>query len=127
MAFIDMKMTKKEVKEQYEGRGIDAVKKESPQYPENLKICLYKEQLDKLGIDVTTLNLDDKGEIRARFCVVGTKAEKGNTWGSPEELRIQIEKIQMIFSEEENPEDDLDWDTDEYKAGKVLQKRGVIK
>lgn len=127
MAYVDMKMTKKEVKEQYEPKVIGGSKADSPRYPENLKICLYKEQLDKLGIDVTKLNLDDKGEIRARFCVVGTKSEKGEMWGSPEELKIQIKKVQMTFSEEENPEDDLDWDTDEYKAGKVLQKRGVIR
>jgi len=123
MAFTDMKMTKKQLDKQYTGTPVESKKNEKA-YPDNLRIRFFEEQLDKLGIDVTELNLDDKGEIRAKFCVVGTKDEKGASWGSPKELKIQLEKLEVTFSDD--AEDDLDWETDTKKAEGVLQKRGIL-
>jgi hypothetical protein len=123
MAFTDMKMTRKQLDKQYMETPVESNKNEKV-YPNNLLICLFQEQLDKLGIDITELNLDDKGEIRAKFCVVGTKDEKGASWGSPKELKIQLEKLEITFSDD--ADDDLDWETDSKKAEGVLQKRGIL-
>lgn len=115
-----MKMSKKEVAAKH--KVMSEPSSMGDQYPYGLKLHFNDDEIKKLKVDLSKRNVGEVVNIIAMGSV--SKVEESDEYGYEKTLGIQIKKISLEFS---GTTDELDWGTDEKKAEKILEKRGLIK
>ncbi len=89
MKMVDMKKNERQKKD----KGIVAVKE---RYPFNLKICLYSDELQKLGVKPSDVKVGSKVKLVAECTVVTTK-EDISVESTEQTISLQIQKLGLDF------------------------------
>lgn len=114
MKLVDMKMTKKEAKEEM-GAPTSAVKaaEQGPRYPYGLEIRLDTDSLKKLGIDLDSYPLGAECTIEAK-AIVTDKGEHQRLNGK-ERLNLELQVTELAIGEDKKAKKDK-------KAGERLNE-----
>ena len=73
-----------------------------PSYPYGLELSLDQDGLKKLGIDISTLNIDDVANLMAKVKVTRISINQGSDGSESQNLSLQITDM---FLTEEEPQD----------------------
>jgi len=100
MAMIDLKKTKPEMKDEKKEYGIGSAQVD--EYPWGLLLTLNKDSLEKLGIDVSKVDIAQKVTLNceASITAVSQSASKTNTDRS---VTLQIQKMECSLGKTPSP------------------------
>lgn len=96
---VDMKRTPSEVAESMPCLA------NQPEYPYGLCIRLGQDELDKLGITITDIQVNDMVHLHCMGVVTSTSSHESATSGSNSCVEIQITHLEAEDEEEENKEE----------------------
>jgi len=118
MTMTNMKLSKKE-----STKEISPVSVSKPNYPWGLRVTLNRDALKKLKINASEFEKDQEVTLicKARVSRISISTDD---YADAESVDLQIEK--MKINPDAKEEDELDWDTDNKKAEKILFGKRIM-
>jgi hypothetical protein len=96
MALVDMKLSKKESKEEV---GIITTKSEGPRYPYGLSLDLNDESMDKLGLSAKSFSVGEEVVIKAKAKIKSLRMNQYEGEDKSDSMELQITKLEVVSSD----------------------------
>jgi hypothetical protein len=99
---------------------------DSPKYPWGLRLSLDNDALEKLGIDVTKLEIKTVVPVKGMARITSISSyESVENKGKQDSVDLQIEKLALGGDLEDD--DELDWEDNKANADTKLKRKGLIR
>jgi hypothetical protein len=96
MALVDMKLSKKESKEEV---GLVSTKSDGPRYPYGLSLDLNDESMEKLGLSAKSFSVGESVVIKAKAKVKSLRMNQYEGEDKTESMDLQITHLEVVSSD----------------------------
>ena len=117
MSLVDMAKSPEEMSKEYGGLTVAM----QSVYPYGLCMCLGQDELDKLGIDFSVLEVGDIIDMRC-FAKITSKSQNATTSGESSRVELQITHMDAEDESREDEEYNEDEKAEPYKVKNPYKK-----